>query len=201
MRDVHHSRAPPLALASCRRVRGMPTRAVLAILAVVAAAVTALGASAGAATPGATAEKVSCAAEKKAVSKATGKKKTTAKRQLKRCTDVNTANKKTLALVKGSHFVAATAYKQEDWTFCANGKYATATTSDGSTGRSTGTQWRTADATYKSAGTFTVILEDPKEGLSVGVARKGGKWMIGISRSFGEIDDLIPATRTDATDC
>lgn len=177
----------------------MPTRAVLALLAV--AAVTALAASAGAATPGATAEKVSCAAEQKAVSKSTGAKKTAAKRRLKRCTDVNTANRKTLALVKGSHFVSSTATRQEDWTFCANGKYATATTSGGSTGRSTGASWRTADATYKSAGTFTVILEDPKEGLSVGVARKGGKWMIGIARSFGEIEDLTPATRTPATDC
>lgn len=177
----------------------MLARAVLALLAV--AAVTALGASAGAATPGVTAEKVSCAAEKKAVSKATGTKRTAAKRQLKRCTDVNTANKKTLALVKGSHFVASTATRLDDWTFCANGKYSTATTSSGSTGRSTGTQWRTADATYKSAGTFTVIIEDSQEGLSVGVARKGGKWMIGIARSFGEIEDLTPATRTDATDC
>jgi hypothetical protein len=75
---------------------------------------------------------------------------------------VNTANKKTLALVKDSHFVASTATRQDDWTFCANGKYSTATTSSGSTGRSTGTHWRTADATYRSAGTFTVILEDPK---------------------------------------
>ena len=57
---------------------------------------------------------------------------------------------------------------------CANGKYSTATTSSGSTGRLTGTHWRTADATYKSAGNFTVILEDPQEGLPVGVARKGG---------------------------
>jgi hypothetical protein len=177
----------------------MLARTVVALLAV--AAVTALGASAGAATPGATAEKVSCAAQKKAVSKATGAQKAAAKKQLKRCTDVNTANKKALALVKGSHFVASTAIRQEVWTFCANGKYSTATTSSGSTGRSTGTHWRTADAAYKSAGSFTVILEDPQEGLSVGVARKGGKWMIGIARSFGEIDDLTPATRTAATDC
>jgi hypothetical protein len=178
----------------------MPTRVVLALLAVFVLAV-ALAAGAGAATPGATAEKVSCAAEKKAVSKTTGAKRTTAKRQLKRCTDVNTANKKTLALVKDSHFVSATATQLEDWTFCANGRYATATTSGGSTGRSSGTHWRTADATYKSVGTFTVILEDPKEGLSVGVARKGGKWLIGVARSFGEIEDLTPATRTAATDC
>jgi len=177
----------------------MPTRAVPALLAL--AATTAVVAGADAATTGATAEKVSCAAERKAVSKSTGAKRTAAKRRLERCTDVNTANKKTLALVKDSHLVAATASVLEDWTFCANGKYATATTSGGSTGRSTGAQWRTADATYKSAGTFTVILEDPKEGLSVGVARKGGKWMIGVARSFGEIEDLIPATRTAATDC
>jgi hypothetical protein len=182
-------------------VRGMSPRIVVSALAVAAVAALSAGAVAGAAAPGATAEKVSCAAEKKAVAKTKGAKRTAAKRQLKRCTDVNTANKRTLALVKGSHFVAASATKQEDWTFCANGKYATATTSEGSTGRSTGTQWRTADATYKSAGTFTVIIEDPKEGLSVGVARKGGKWMIGVSRSFGEIEDLIPATRTAATDC
>ncbi len=177
----------------------MTTRRVLAVL-VLAAAATASGASA--ASTGASAEVVSCAAQKKAVAKATGAKRTTAQRVLKRCQAVNTANKRTLAALGGSHLVGARGDgAQVDWTFCANGKYMLATTSDGSTGTSAGSRWRTADATYRSAGTFTAVVEDPVKGTSVGVARKGGKWMVGVSRSFGELEDLGPAVRTAATTC
>lgn len=181
-------------------VGGMSPRRILAVV-VLGAAVTASGATA--ASSGSSAAKADCSAQKRILKKAPkGSKRTAAKRGLKRCEAVTTANKRALKVVRGSHLVGTRGSgSQEDWTFCANGKYSVATTSDGSTGRSEGKRWRTADATYKSAGTFTVVIEDPKEGLSVGVARKRGKWMVATARSFGELENLGPAVRTAATTC
>lgn len=179
-------------------VGGMSPRRVLAVL-VLAVAVTASGASA--ASPGSSAKKANCSAQKRILKKAKGSKRKAAKRGLKFCEAVTTANKRALKVVRGSHLVGTRGSFQEDWTFCANGKYSLATTSDGSTGRSEGKHWRTTDATYKSAGNFTVIIEDPSEGTFVGVARKHGKWMVGTARSFGELENLGPAVRTAATTC
>ena len=178
----------------------MRSRRVLAVL-VFAGAVTA--SSATAASSGSSAAKADCSAQKRILKKAPkGAKRTAAKRQLKRCEAVTTANKRALKVVRGSHLVGTRANGfEDDLTFCANGRYMLSTTSGGSTGTSEGRSWRTADATYKSAGNFTVVIEDPRQGTSVGVARKGGKWMVATARSFGELEDLGPAVRTPATTC
>ena len=180
----------------------MPARRVLVVLVSGAAAAAVLGAPAGAAGPGATAEAVNCKPIQREVARSSGADRTSARRRLKACKATNTANKKTLALVKGGRYVGVRGDgQQEDWTFCANGAYRLASTSGGSTGTSTGTRWRTADATFKSASSFKVIIEDPSEGLSVALVRTGGQWQVGVARSFGEVESLGNATRTPATTC
>ena len=155
-----------------------------------------------AATPGSSAERVSCTAAKREVARTTGARRTAAQRRLKRCEAGNRANTRVLAAVRGSRFVGTRGDGAlVDWTFCANGRYELKTTSDGSTGISAGSRWRTADATYRSAGTFTVVLEDPAKGTSVGIARSGGRWQAGVARSFGELESLGPVTRSAATTC
>ncbi len=163
---------------------------------------TVIASGAVAASPGSSAKQVSCAAAKRDVARTTGAARTAAQRRLKRCEAGNRANKRVLASVRDSHFVGTRGDGAVvDWTFCANGRYVLATTSGGSTGTTRGSRWRTADATYKSAGTFTAVLEDPAKGSSVGIARRGGKWQAGVSRSFGELESLGPVKRSPATTC
>lgn len=147
----------------------------------------------------ATAQRTSCAKFSRQARTATGKKRQTARRQLADCKAENSANARVLKAVRGSRFVGTRGDGQEeDWTFCADGTYVLRSTSGGSTGVSYGTSWRITDATGKRASTFTAYVADPKEGLEVGIARKNGAWQVGVARSFGEIDDLGPATRTAA---
>ena len=116
----------------------MSPHRVLAVL-VLAGAVTASGATAAA--PGSSAAKADCSAQKRIYRKATGAKRATAKRVLKSCEAVTTANKRALKVVRGSHLVGTRGDSfQEDWTFCANGRYSLATTSGGSTGTSKGSR-------------------------------------------------------------
>lgn len=143
-------------------------------------------------------ETISCSKFSKQVKKTSGAKQKTAKAQLKRCKATNTANKRAFALIKGSKWVGTrgTVFA-EDWTFCATGAYELRTTSGGTTGISKGTSYKVTEAIFKGSD-FTAYIEDKKEGTSVAVARTKGQFQVGTSRSFGEVEDLGPATRTAA---
>jgi len=150
---------------------------------------------------GATAQRTSCASLSRQVRRATGKKRTAAKRRLAACKAENRQNARVLAKVRGSRFVGTRGDGEVvDWVFCTDGRYTLRSTSGGSTGVSSGRSWRITDATGTSASRFTAYVGDPKEGLEVGIAYRGGAWQVGVARSFGEIDDLGPVTRTDAKD-
>ena len=152
----------------------------------------------GAASAAAGPETISCTKFSKQVKKTSGAKKKTAKAQLKRCKATNTANKQAFALIKGTKWVGTRAgVFAEDWTFCATGAYELRTTSSGTTGTSSGTSYKVADAIFKGKD-FTAQIVDKSEGLSVAVARTKGQFQVGIARSFGEVEDLGPATRTAA---
>ncbi len=144
-------------------------------------------------------ETVSCTKFSKQVKKTSGAKKKTAKAQLKRCKATNQANKKAFALIKGTKWVGTRAdgVFSDDWTFCASGAYELRTTSGGSTGISKGTSYKVAEAVFKG-NDFTAHIVDKAEGLSVAVARTKGQFQVGTARSFGEVEDLGPATRSAA---
>jgi hypothetical protein len=143
-------------------------------------------------------EVISCTKLKQQVNKKTGKAKKQAQAAYKRCTDQNKANKKAFALIKGTKWVGARASgQQEEWTFCATGAYTTKSTSGGSTGTSTGTSYKVAEATFKG-NDFTAYVVDKSEGLEIAVARTKGVFQVGTARSFGEVEDLGPATRSAA---
>lgn len=143
-------------------------------------------------------EVTSCAKLEKQVKKTSGKAKKNAKAALKRCKDQNAANKKAFALIKGTKWVGARASgQQEDWTFCATGAYTTKSTSGGSTGTSAGTSYKVAEARF-TGNDFTAYIVDKAEGLEIAVARTKGQFQVGTARSFGEVEDLGPATRSPA---
>jgi hypothetical protein len=168
-------------------VKGLIVAALLLALAVPSTAAAAAGP-----------ETVSCSKFSKQVKKSTGKKKKTAQAQLKRCKATNSANKKAFALIKGTRWVGTRAgVFADDWTFCASGAYTLKTTSGGTTGTSTGTSYKVAEAIFKGSD-FTAYIVDRKEGLEVAVGRTKGQFQVGTARSFGEVDDLGPATRSAA---
>jgi hypothetical protein len=143
-------------------------------------------------------EVISCTKLKKQISKKTGKAKKQAQQAHKRCTDQNKANKKAFELVKGTKWVGTReGGSAEDWTFCATGAYTLRSTGGGSTGISTGTSFKVADARFTGSD-FTAQVIDKAEGLSVAVARTKGQFQVGTARSFGDVEDLGPATRSAA---
>ena len=141
-------------------------------------------------------EVISCRKLSKQVTKAKGPAKTKAKKALKRCTGQNKANKKAFAEVRGTTWVGRRASgSYEDWTFCANGTYTLASTSGGSTGTSSGTTYKVADARFKG-NNFTAQIVD--KNTSVAIGRTGAQFQVGTARSFGDVEDLGPATRSAA---
>lgn len=116
----------------------------------------------------------------------------------KRAVKINAANKVVLKKLRDSRLVGTRGDGAGvDWTFCANGKTVTAVTSYGSTGTSRGSTWVVEHAQVRQGGKwFDAIITDPS-GLAIAVAMRGGRWQVGRD-SFGEVDDLGPATRTSA---
>lgn len=164
-------------------------------LAVLAAA----GALAPTADAAAGPDRSSCSAEKKAAKKARGADRQAAQRRLAACRATNRANQRVFDALKNSRLTGVRGDgAQVDWLFCANGRYEVATTSGGSTGRSTGTTWRVSDATAKGS-TFEAVIGDPKEGLEVAVGRKGTQWLAAVAWTPYDWGNV---TRTDASaDC
>jgi hypothetical protein len=159
-------------------------------------AVTALTATAQAA---AGPERSTCSAEKKAAKKARGADRKAAQRRVAACQASNRANQRVFDALKNSRLTGVRGDgAQVDWLFCANGRYEVATTSGGSTGRSTGTDWRVSDATSKGSA-FEAVIGDPRKGLEVAVGRKGSQWLTAVSWTPYKWGDV---TRSDATaDC
>ena len=144
------------------------------------------------------AQSISCKRLQKQVRRSKGSAKRKAKQALKRCTDQNKANQKAFALVRGTTWTGRRASgSYEEWTFCANGSYTLRSTSGGSTGTSTGTSYKVADARF-SGRDFTAQIVDKAEGAFVAVGRTGAQFQVGTARSFGDVENLGPATRSAA---
>jgi hypothetical protein len=143
-------------------------------------------------------ESISCKRLQKQVDKTKGAAKRKAKKSLKHCTDQNKANKKAFELVRATTWVGRRASgSYEDWTFCAGGAYTLRSTSGGSTGTSTGVNYKVTDARFKGTD-FTAQVVDKAEGTSVAIGRTGDQFQVGTARSFGDVEDLGPATRSAA---
>jgi hypothetical protein len=159
----------------------------LAMAAIVGGALSAAAIVPAAATAKATAEKTSCKKLSGAAKRA--------------CAKQNQANRTVLAQLRDSRLVGVRGDGAEvDWLLCASGRYESAVTSSGSTGRSGGSSWRVTAATVKRKGAwFEADVEDPKRGWTVSVGRHGAQWLSAVSfgtRKWGEV------TRTDAkADC
>lgn len=70
-----------------------------------------------------------------------------------------------------------------DWLFCADGRYETATTSNGSTGTSDGRGWKVVDARVKRGGAwFEAVVEAKVKGgtFSVAVGRHGKQYLAAV---------------------
>jgi hypothetical protein len=165
----------------------------------IAAALVASGALASSAQAAAGPERSSCSAEKKAAKKASGAARKAAQRRLAACQAANRANQQVFDALKNSRLTGTRGDGATvDWLFCANGRYELATTSDGSTGRSTGTTWRVQEATAKGT-TFEAVIADPTKGTEVAVGRKGAQWLAAVAWTPYEWGNV---TRSDATaDC
>lgn len=144
-------------------------------------------------------ERSSCRAEKKAAKTSSGAARKAAQRRLAACQATNRANQQVFEVLKNSRLTGTRGDGATvDWLFCANGRYEVATTSGGSTGRSTGTTWRVQEATAKGS-TFEAVIADPTKGTEVAVGRKGAQWLAAVSWTPYKWGNV---TRSDATaDC
>ncbi|MBF6621405.1 MAG: hypothetical protein ITG02_14395 [Patulibacter sp.] len=150
-------------------------------------------------TTKATVKKTSCASISRKAKKAKGKQRTQLRKQLKRCQAAGKAANRALKAIRDGRYVGERGDGQTvDWTLCASGKYALRTTSGRSTGVSEGSGWRIGWSEANGSSGFTVIVEDPKKGLSIGLALRGAQWSAGIA-SFGSVvNKLGDVERTDA---
>lgn len=87
-----------------------------------------------------------------------------------------------------------------DWLFCANGRYESAVTSDGSTGVSKGRGWKVVDARVKQDGRwFEATVEDGS--WSVAVGRHGARWLAAVDWSPFDWGDVERVPAGDAAAC
>lgn len=155
------------------------------------------------------AAKAPCASQQRAVKRATGDAKKRARTRLAVC--LKAAKDKRLAAdirrqLADQRLVGRRGDGQGvNWLFCANGKYKLATSDRSGTGISTGTTWVVTQVDG-SATNWTAIIRETANlraaGLSVGLARKGAQYFVGVARGVGQIDSQGPVTRTaDAAGC
>jgi hypothetical protein len=156
--------------------------AALAVAAALSAALLVPAAGGASAKPGPVV--VSCARLKRAA--------------LRSCRARNAANRAVYAKLRDARLVGARGDGAEvDWTFCANGAFSLETTSDGSTGVSRGKGWKVQNAIVRRGGTWFDAEVVDGDGLSIGVAMRGGRWKTAVY-SLGSIDDLGDVVRSDA---
>ena len=166
-----------------------------------------LGSISAAASP-VIAAKAPCAAQKKAMERAKGERKAKARARYKTC--LTSAKEKSLAAdikrqLADQHLIGKRGDGQSvNWLFCSNGKYKLATTDRSGTGISSGTRWVVTQPKGSSK-QWTAIIRETTDvraaGLSVGLARKGDQYYVGIARS-PDVESLGVVTRTaDAVGC
>jgi hypothetical protein len=155
------------------------------------------------------AAKAPCASQKKALKRATGDAKKRARLRYNTC--LRAAKDAALAAdikrqLSDQRLVGRRGDGQSvNWLFCTNGKYKLSTTDRSGTGISTGDRWVVTQVSG-SATTWTAIIRQTTNlragGLSVGLARKGSQYFVGIARGVGQIDSQGAVTRTaDAAGC
>lgn len=160
-------------------------------------------AQAGAPAAG-TAAKATCTAEKKALQRAPASRKAKARKRYQDC------RARVLATaIRGQLTDRRLVGRRGDgeavnWLFCANGKYRLETSGRSGRGISTGSRWVVTQA-QGSATRWTAVIRETANlraaGLSVGVARSGAQYSVGISRG-ADVTLQGPVTVTaDAAGC
>lgn len=162
------------------------TPARLVLLTVLAAALLpAASMTAQADAPAGVAAKATCTAQKKALQRAPANRKPQARKRYRACQE------KVLATaIRGQLTDRRLVGRRGDgqavnWLFCKNGKYRLETSGRDGRGISTGTRWVVTQA-LGSATRWTAVIRETTNlragGLSIGVARTGAQYFVGISR-------------------
>lgn len=125
-----------------------------------------------------------------------GLKSKTAKQ---RCLTQNAANRVAFNQIKDSSFVGTRGDGAGvDSVYCANGKFESRTSDSYGTGVSTGRSWKIDEAVVRQGGKWINAILEGADGYEIGLQRRGSQWKYGVSRSFGEIEDAGPVTKTNA---
>ncbi len=150
------------------------------------------------------AAKPSCSAQKKALKQAKGDRKAGARKRYIACVE-KALGAQVKSQLTDQRLVGRRGDGQYvDWLFCRSGKYRLETTGNGGRGISSGTRWVVTQA-KGSATQWTAVIRETTNlrasGLSIGVARKGAQYSVGIDRG-GDVTLPGPVTRTrDAAGC
>ncbi|MEZ5076050.1 MAG: hypothetical protein R2725_01260 [Solirubrobacterales bacterium] len=116
-----------------------------------------------------------------------GKFKQTNEKRWRKCLTQNKANRVAFNQIKNSNLLGTRGDGEDvDWTFCANGKWETRTSSSSGTGVSTGKRWWVVNARVKNGGKWINAFVGAPGGFEVGVERRGKQWKVGVS-SFDRI--------------
>lgn len=157
-----------------------------------------VGSAAAPGPQGRAAAKAPCASPKKALQRARGERRSQARKRYDACMlAADVKRRLTDQRLVGRRGDGA----YVNWLFCANGRYRLATDN----GISTGTRWVVTQV-RGSAGRWTAIIRETANlragGLSVGIARKGAQYYVGVARGFGDVESQGAVTRTtDGAGC
>lgn len=170
------------------------------LTALVAASVTAATATAGVTT----AAKARCAAEKKALQRASAKRKAGARKRYQACKDKALASD-----IRGQLADKRLTGRRGDgesvnWLFCSSGKYRLESSGRSGRGISTGSTWVVTQA-RGSATKWTAIIRESANlraaGLSVGLARSGAQYFVGIASGADVMSQGPVTVAPDAAGC
>lgn len=128
-----------------------------------------------------------CGKHKQGLGKKSRAQKRKALGRFRLCLKQNKANRIAFNQIKNSNFDGERGDGQEvDWTFCANGKLETRTTSRSGTGVTELDRWWIGNAVVRNGGKSIDAFLGGPGGFEVGILRRGAQWQVGVT-SFDRI--------------